>query len=146
MSKVSIGIKTEVDLPPGEYTLELNAFTDDVSDYGTLIAQKDIDVPDIGTLFATIIDDKFEDVISSVACNSNPDNKLELLKKISLLGEFEYKIIELQIDRLLKGKAEYGDWKPNDGRNLMGDTVEEMIDAMAYMAASLIADSLLESK
>jgi hypothetical protein len=136
MSKVQIAIKREAELPPGEYRWTL-----DLYDRSSMLLRFDsgeFDIPDIGTVYITSIDDSSEDTVNQLTVTTDVNARLELLRKITTLGEFEQKIIALQVDRLLEGRAQYGDWKRDSGRSMTKEALEEVLDALQYISAQLL--------
>ena len=65
-------------------------------------------------------------------CNDN------LIKKIERLKKTEMEMISMQVDRLLVGYEQYGDWNKFDVPNLLGETIEEIMDALQYLTAILM--------
>ena len=66
------------------------------------------------------------------------DMDRELLAKVSSLGEIEREITELVVDRLQEGSETYGPWPEVDDRDYLEETLEELIDGMAYLSAELL--------
>ena len=65
----------------------------------------------------------------------------KLIERINALQSDEYKIIEALLERLEKGRRDYGPWKVNDGRDYRAEAFAEVIDALHYCAAALVRSS-----
>ena len=63
----------------------------------------------------------------------------DLIKKIERLKKTEMEMISMQVDRLLVGHEQYGDWNRFNVSNLLSETIEEIMDALQYLTAILIA-------
>ena len=57
---------------------------------------------------------------------------------IGQLGEYERKILMVFAARLAAGRREYGEWLPNDGRQMESEIFEELIDQAVYSSVRLL--------
>lgn len=65
----------------------------------------------------------------------------KLIQRIEALQADERIILETLLDRIEKGREQYGPWQISDGRNYAKEAFEEIIDALHYSAAALIKQS-----
>jgi hypothetical protein len=65
----------------------------------------------------------------------NPTN---LVQRISGMATDEQAIITALIDRLDAGRHSYGPWRIDDGRQYEAEALEEVLDALHYVAAQLV--------
>jgi len=61
-----------------------------------------------------------------------------LAERIEQLPADERAILEALLDRLEQGRADYGPWQVDDGRNNVAEAFDEILDAMHYAAAGLV--------
>ena len=61
-----------------------------------------------------------------------------LWTKVMSLREDEIAIVEALLDRLERGRKDYGPWKVDDGRNYPKEALAEVVDALHYCAAELV--------
>jgi hypothetical protein len=54
------------------------------------------------------------------------------------LGEDERKIVGVVLERLERGRKEYGEWEVSDGRDYRREALEEIVDALHYCTAALV--------
>jgi len=59
-------------------------------------------------------------------------------RRISNLVADERPIVEALLDRIEGGRAEYGPWKVDDGRDYRAEVFAEVIDGLHYCAAELV--------
>ena len=64
--------------------------------------------------------------------------KKDHLCRLSGLQGDELDIARFLLDRLRQGRATYGSWKVDDGRDYPGEALAEVIDALHYCAAELV--------
>ena len=72
----------------------------------------------------------------NVARSLMPDSRIGA--KVSRLEADETAIVEILLDRLHEGRDIYGRWQVSDGRDYLGETLEEVLDALHYCAAELL--------
>ena len=65
----------------------------------------------------------------------NPTN---LVQRISQMPTDEQSIIKALIDRLDAGRQAYGPWRIDDSRQYEAEALEEVLDALHYVAAQLV--------
>ena len=65
-------------------------------------------------------------------------DKEKLVSRIEALRGDEQAIVESLLDRLARGRKDYGPWHVNDGRDYSIEMFEEIIDALHYCAASIV--------
>ncbi len=65
----------------------------------------------------------------------------KLIERIEALEADEQKIIEALLERLERGRRDYGPWRVNDGREYRAEAFAEVIDALHYCAAALVLSS-----
>ena len=61
-----------------------------------------------------------------------------LADRIAVLPEDERAILEVLLERMGKGREQYGVWNVDDRRDYPAETLEEVIDALHYCAAALV--------
>lgn len=61
-----------------------------------------------------------------------------LAERIERLPADERAILEALLDRLEQGRADYGPWQVDDGRDNVAEAFDEILDAMHYTAAGLV--------
>ena len=61
-----------------------------------------------------------------------------LADRIAVLPEDERAILEVLLERMGKGRQQYGAWNVDDGRDYPVETLDEVIDALHYCAAALV--------
>jgi len=61
-----------------------------------------------------------------------------LAERIERLPADERTILESLLDRLEQGRADYGPWQVDDGRDNVAEAFDEILDAMHYTAAGLV--------
>ena len=64
------------------------------------------------------------------------DTKIQ--KQISKLKGDEKSILSELLERLEMGRRRYGPWNINDNRNHEQEALEEVLDALFYIAAKLV--------
>lgn len=62
----------------------------------------------------------------------------QLLARIEALEPDERKIVEAIVERLEMGRKQYGAWNVNDGRDYEAETLAELLDGCAYLAAEIV--------
>ncbi len=62
----------------------------------------------------------------------------KLAERIERLPADERDIMEALLDRLEQGRADYGPWHVDDGRDNVAEAFDEILDAMHYTAAGLV--------
>ena len=61
-----------------------------------------------------------------------------LAERIERLPADERAILDILLDRLEQGRADYGPWQVDDGRDNVAEAFDEILDAMHYTAAGLV--------
>ena len=61
-----------------------------------------------------------------------------LADRIAVLPEDERAILEVLLERMGKGRQQYGVWNVDDRRDYPAETLDEVIDALHYCAAALV--------
>ncbi|MBD3292165.1 MAG: hypothetical protein GF393_04520 [Armatimonadia bacterium] len=59
-------------------------------------------------------------------------------ERVSRLAPFERAIMRLLLTRLEAGRAEYGPWVVDDDRDYHTEALEEVVDALHYVAALML--------
>jgi hypothetical protein len=65
-------------------------------------------------------------------------NPTSLVQRISGMPADEQTIIKALVDRLDTGRQSYGPWRIDDGRQYEAEALEEVLDALHYVAAQLV--------
>ena len=65
-------------------------------------------------------------------------NPADLVYRISQMPTDEQTIIKALVDRLDTGRQSYGPWHIDDGRQYEAEAMEEVLDALHYVAAQLV--------
>jgi hypothetical protein len=69
-----------------------------------------------------------------------PDNinPADLVQRIGRMPTDEQTIVKALVDRLDSGRQSYGPWRIDDGRQYEAEALEEVLDALHYVAAQLV--------
>ena len=65
-------------------------------------------------------------------------NPADLVHRISQMPPDEQAIIQTLVDRLDSGRQSYGPWQLDDARQYQVEALEEVLDALHYVAAQLV--------
>ena len=65
-------------------------------------------------------------------------NPADLVHRISQMPLDEQALVQTLVDRLDAGRQRYGPWRLDDDRRYQVEALEEVLDALHYVAAQLV--------
>ena len=61
-----------------------------------------------------------------------------LMTRVMALRADEHAIVTALLERIEAGRADYGPWRVDDGRDYTEEALQELLDGMAYVAAGIV--------